>query len=162
MKLITTNMRYITSRLSKYLLTGILALTFVCCKTQKSEKEKLMDELSKFVNLELTNDTKAIILINDNGCTSCNQKFCDIMAKQINNIKCRFIVSANPNGLDFSAFLNNKNPAIFIDKHQVLGRTVKFASSTFFSLSNKNIDTLIEINPNEYESKINFILSQIN
>ena len=84
------------------------------------------------------------------------------MYQYVADSSCKFILSANENNIDISLYKKSKTSNVFIDKFNTLFFGNIVSSSTIFFLKNHTIDTLLEINPENFDSKINYITRRLN
>ncbi len=130
------------------------------CKSQGPSTTNTLEVLKQLAP-SINNNTKAVIVVDDNSCLSCNQAFAGIITKFIGRKDVAFIVSANPNKVDISPFLVPGLHNVFNDYSKKLFSDKIITASTVFILHHNTIDTTITINPQSVGKIEDFMVKKI-
>ncbi len=142
--------------------TLLLVIFFMTmCRSTHTKKDIAADALYEIIGDSLTENTTAVIVINENTCGPCNQKFCETISKYQHLNKCKYILSTDQNSMDLSMFdLSRSN--IYQDQSKTLFLKNIVSSSAVFIFEKGGLDTIIDINTDEYDNKLAFIQQKIN
>jgi hypothetical protein len=116
------------------------------CGQPTGQSNNTLDALKKLAP-SIDKNTRAVIVVDDNSCLSCNQSFAVFIAKYLKRKDVTFIVSANPNKVDIAPFLTPGLHNVYNDYEQTLFSNKIITSSTILLLHNNNIDTSVTIDP---------------
>lgn len=135
------------------LFNRLIIFTFIfvftsCNLKEKTDYEKKFLLISKLDGVSISNKTKKIFILTENNCAPCNKEFSEYMSRNITNPNNLFIVNATGNIIDISTFKkSNSNRVILKNINDEF-----FRDSKLILLSNKKIDTIINVNyKNIYE-----------
>jgi len=148
----------------------LLVFIFVSCSSNESKiknnrcnaNDSLMEYLHTISDSVHIDSIKYVVYITEKGCPSCQSYFSEIASNHfINKKNTLLIVNSYGQGIDISYFLSDtvKNVVFeYSDNFKNLG-ILKY--SGFIELNNNQIDTIIDINPDEIQSKIDYITKRI-
>ncbi|MEX1003534.1 MAG: hypothetical protein WDZ35_15555 [Crocinitomicaceae bacterium] len=126
----------------------IVAMIFFISSCGESTKYgKLENYFNDIHQFELSNDTKAIIVISERGgCLSCTQSFANFISDYIINTEILFIVCSPKGKIDISYFLQYKEQSnVFFDYNETILETELIKKSGVIFLKQNEVDTTIEI-----------------
>ena len=133
---------------SKFFMILFIAFLSSCNNKPKTENEKVMELLLSKNELKITNETKNICILTENSCIACNRAFSSYLKKEIDNKSTILIVNASGQMVDISHFQEIKSDNVFLHKfHDSF-----FNKSRLIKLTNKKIDTIIDINVDTIET----------
>jgi hypothetical protein len=136
----------------------LCCLVVASCSNQSARVTNATYDALKQLAPGINAATKAIIVVDDNSCIGCNQAFAGFITSYLNRKDVIFIVSANPNKVDISPFLEPGLHNVYNDYRQTLFTQKIITSSTIFLLRpNHTIDTAITINPQSVGSVGRFL-----
>ena len=140
---------------NKIVIFSIVLMLFSCDGRNEDYAviESFLEENNASIVLE---DFKYIVLINEEGgCVNCYNSFSKAMAKNIKLDSTLFIVSSTGHNIDISAYLDNKyRDNVILDQRKKI-ITSKIANNPrIIFLGNHKIDSVIDINLNNYKNHI--------
>ena len=145
------------NRISVYI---IFFFVIVSCKP-KTKNELFIELLNTITNNSIDIKTKAIVIISDNGCFKCNERFSNLIKKIYYNETIKIIISANENIIDISEYKSNPIKNIYFDTEKKLYNENFISTSTVLFFKNQQIDTIAEISANDLNSKLDYIQSKL-
>jgi hypothetical protein len=139
----------------KLLLTTLLIFSFlISCVDEKKTYNDETVALSSIKKLKITNSTRKIFILTENECLTCNRDFANLMERNLNDSSSVFIINASGLKVDISMFEAPKNNIIHKKTNEPF-----FQKTKAIVLSNKKIDTILEINLKEKLSQFIYLNS---
>lgn len=141
----------LSSGISFYLLMVLSA----ACSSPAKEKDKpgSYEELASYFKEKqgytLTEHTKRIFILNDEGCMPCNKHFSELMTENLDDSTSLFLILASATNIDLSEFAKLKH-RVFYDRPENI-KTKVFDKSGLIFLRHKAIDTIISIDARQLE-----------
>jgi hypothetical protein len=133
--------------LNKYI--SLFSLFFIFgCNNFKSDKKEIFDLINS--KTPINKNIEKIFILTENDCSSCNKMYSNYLSKNLNNKNALFIINASGNLVDISSFENSKLDNVVIEDF----KDTIFKSSRLIFLSNRNIDTIINVNYKNVEEII--------
>ncbi len=134
-----------------------IALLTVACKDTSNNNYRLDEYFRTKHSYNLQNDTKAILVLTEEGCPSCNKMFSDVVLKNAGRDNVICLVNAGGAKIDITPFEAIRNNMFFdADNKDSL-----FANSKVIFLKNKEIDTIVPIKANTIQKDFDFINSKL-
>lgn len=145
--------------LNRYSFSAVLFCLLLASCGQKSASDKLLD-YAKEQGIEIQSDTKAIVILSNKGCVSCNKAMFELSQNYLNSKHVQYIVTANGGLLDIRSFLAAKN--VSFDKKKIIHKTGLIEKSGVFFLNKKQkIDTLVNIEAKNIQQALAYIHKRI-
>lgn len=146
-------------RISFFLLLTTLILDSFNCKSQ-SVKNPLNNELFFTIlrdSLGIQNIPNKVLILSEEGCFKCNQQLAKFIYNHANQ-NILFIIANSGSRIDYSNIQELKqgniiyNYSNFFRRNNLIGE-----NSAYITLKKNKIDTLININPRNFNKTIAFI-----
>lgn len=162
------NSRYLKSANKLFILFIIL---FINCSSNESKNN--ISRCNKYDNLKeylyTISDSihiesiKYVVYITEKGCPSCQSIFSDIASNHfINKKNTLLIINSYGQGTDISHFLSDTVKNVIFEHTDNFKDLGFFQYSGFIALNTNHIDTIIEINSDGIQDKIDYIIKRIN
>lgn len=140
----------------------MLALSLLLTSCAASErKDNIIDALHHLPGFQLSQGTKAIVIISDNSCIPCNESFSTLIATSLNNPTVQFVIAAHASHLDLTPYINSTRKDIMYDTQDFLAKNNIIKSSAVVFIKNGTIDTAISVTPRELNSQLSYIQSKM-
>jgi hypothetical protein len=137
-----------------------LIVLFGCSSPQKENRDLLKSCISFLEQKKITIYTEqeqSIFFINETGCIACIKSFSNLITNYVNNKSTAIIISVSSSSLDISAFLNDTAANIYFDDNNEFKKATGLESSSAIFIKNESIDTVITIDINNLEEKLEYI-----
>lgn len=154
-------MQPLTFLLSKTRITFCIVVLFLSCNNNFKENP-FTKNIKSICGNAFTDSTKAIFIIDDQACPSCNKKFALFCKQFLNSKNTIVIVTAHPSSLDLSDYIENTHENVFFDKQQLFIQSELVRISTAILYTNKQIDTILPMDATILESNIDFVTNKLN
>ena len=105
-------------------------------------------------------DYKAVIVIDDNTCPSCNRKFASQMSDYVGREDIAFVVAASGGAFDTRKFENSGNTILDRDR-EFMQTNILQSSGVIFMDSNHQVDTIINIDAFSLKESLDFIANSL-
>ena len=135
----------------------LLLILLTACTGQEQIDHKIFKKFYAVPRFKTDKKSKAVFLISDNNCSTCNQMFSDFAVQKIDNKDIVYIISADQNKINIAGFTDNKRDNVFIDTDKALYNDDDIKSSIVFLLHENKVDTMLQINTREIEQQLSFI-----
>ncbi len=137
---------------------GLILLCLISCQP-KSSSEQLF-EYAKEQGIEIHPTTRAIVVLSNKGCVSCNKAFLDFSKDFLNQAGVQYILAANGGLLDIRPFLSSKSVS-FDKKHIIHKKGLIEKSGVFFLNEEQHIDTLVNIEAKSIHQAAEYIKQRL-
>jgi hypothetical protein len=141
-----------------------LVVLFGCSSPQKENRD-LLNSCISFLEqkqfIKYTERLQSILFINETGCITCTESFSYLITNYVNNKSVAIVISASGSRLDISAFLNDTAENIYFDENLEFKKATGLESSSAIFIKNKSIDTMITIDINDLEEKLEYIKQRL-
>jgi hypothetical protein len=141
------------------ILSLCLVILNTSCAEHKGSKEDVFFVLNKISGNTITGGTKAILVLSDQNCLSCNRKFSKLIESYIDSDKCKIVIAANENAVDISPFLGKKN--VYVDSSNILTIHDIISTSSVFFIKNGMVDTIVKITAANIDNEFDLILKRL-
>lgn len=141
-----TNFNIITMNLPTrfHTLLFFTIIILLCSCIGKKTNDNLLLKYFNTQSIEIDPNISAIIVISENSCLTCNQKFAEFAGKHINKPHIKYIVTAEGGLFDTRIFENAEN--VFIDyENRIHENGIIKSSGVIFLKRNMEIDSIINI-----------------
>jgi len=126
-----------------FLLLIFSFLLFSCSNNSvKKEFEEIENYFNQTHNYQIDQNCKAIFVLTSRGCVSCNKYFSKFMLYNSYDNDVVYLIKASKNVIDLSEFKDYKGVVFYDTEYQEI-----FENSKIIFLKNKEIDTIIAIEP---------------
>lgn len=145
--------------LNKYnSIIGLVLLFLISCQPKHTSKSLL--DYAKEQNIEIKSTTKAVFVLSNIGCITCNRAIFNLAADYLNQEGVQYIVTANGGLLDIRPFLEAKN--VSFDKKQIIhNKELIKSSGVFFLNERQDIDTLVNIEAKDIQKSLEYIKQRL-
>jgi len=143
----------------------LLFLVLISCNYNKRNYKKKSSELVEFIkskNLDNKDSITTVLLLSDEGCFNCNNRFSKLIQNHINRNNTLIIITASGAKIDISAFQDSNIKNIYFDDINEIAQLNLTQNSGVFFLKNNEIDTIISIQAIDIENQLKFIDFKIN
>jgi hypothetical protein len=138
-------------------LLPILVIALASCSQQPKIQNDLLQKFYQLPSFKVGKSTRAVVFISDHNCSTCNQMFVDFLKKKVDDKNIVFVVSSGANKIDISTFLNATNENIVYDHNKALYYDDKLQTSMVFILNQDQVDTVLQINPQQVEDQLGYL-----
>ncbi len=151
-----------------FTLSKTLIITLILCLNQYSidlEKD-IRAKIDKFLieqfAYSINQNTKAIVVISERGCMTCNKKFSRLMESMTSENKLVFIITASGGLFDIEHYFKpTEKNNILIDQKGAFHKLKIMQGSGVILLKGKEEIEIIEINPETINSQIKDIKERL-
>ncbi len=139
---------------------GLMLLFLISACQSKTASDELFN-YAKEQGFEISPSTKAIVVLSNNGCITCNRTFFNLSQDYLNQKEIQYILTANGGMLDIRPFLTADN--VIFDREQMIHKKGLIKSSgVFFLNEQQNIDTLVNIEAKNIQLSLEYISLRLN
>ena len=136
----------------------ISALTVVSCSKQTDKDESAYNSIAEYLKeknySKSISDINKIVVITDNGCSTCNKGICNLSYENyIDDDSTLIIITSKGQNFNVLAFKDKPN-VIFDWSSDIMPL---FNSTSVFYIENNDIDTILSINAGEYINQMQYI-----
>jgi len=128
----------------KSFLLLIFSFLLFSCNTDSSNRE--FEEIANYFkekhNYEIDKNHKAIFVLTSKGCGGCNKYFSKFMLSNHHDDNVVYLIKASKSAIDLSGFEDYEGVVFYDTDYQEI-----FENSKIIFLKNKEIDTIIAIEP---------------
>ncbi len=146
-----------TRRNSPFLRLFVSLTVFILasCASQNEKANRHFWRSVSALNLLVDDKTKGFVVIDDDGCVTCNKSLAKAVTQMLDDTDIKFIITADRTRIDLSQFLDKKNnPNIVFDrKKSIFIEGIPTKSSIIF-INNNKIDTIIVINAEDLKNQL--------
>ena len=131
------------------------------CTTPPKSNNPVMNALYEFPDFKPNAATKAIVIIADNSCMTCNKELAELMAQYTTRKDILFVVAAHESAIDLSPFTaTSRKDMVFDYNHTLTGNQIIQGSTVLF-LNNKQVDTAIQIEAAALAQQLAFLKQRL-
>lgn len=84
---------------------ALLSLALMVSCARSARDRKLIDYLNRTLEIPVDQLPKAIVVISEEGCPTCNRSLADLMRNQTAKASCLFLISAEGRSVNLNGFL---------------------------------------------------------
>lgn len=139
----------------------LLLLAWTACSQQQS-RSPVLEGLYRFTTFRLAPGTRAIVILADNSCMSCNRQLSDLMAGYLERKDIQFVLSVHESVIDISPYQQSARKDLVFDYNHRLTDNGIIKGSTLLFLKNKAVDTMVQLDAATLEAQIAFLKSRLN
>lgn len=143
----------------------LLIFLSACIEQQKqvfNDYAQFYAFFSKYNFSAFNQNTTSILLLDEIGCLSCIESYANLIANYVNYKNTVIVITATGARLDISAFLGDTANNIFFDDRQEFKKMTSLKNSSAIFFHNETIDTIVTIDINNLEEKLEYIDKRLN
>lgn len=143
---------------SKWLLCLLCIISAMpACNKPPKSTNNVLQHLYAFKGFQMNENTRAIVIIADNSCMTCNRELALLMTNYLKDPNIKFVIAAHESGMDLSAYLHtNRKDIVFDNNHQLTDQEI-IKGSTILFLKNGDVDTTIRIEASKLEQQLQYL-----
>jgi predicted DCC family thiol-disulfide oxidoreductase YuxK len=147
---------------SKKFLSLVFIIGLLCaCNQPTKTTNKILEQLHQFKGFEISKNTKAVVIIADNSCMTCNRQLALLMTNYLKDPNIKFVVAAHESGMDLSDYLHASRKDIVFDRNHQLTDQEIIKGSTVLFLNNGDVDTTIQIEASLLEQQLQYLRQRL-
>lgn len=142
------------------LLLGMLVLFTGCSAKHKDEKLNVIDQqLKEIYKVDLKDDVKQVVFINDNTCPNCVESFSNFILNNIDKYKDNSLIVINSSGrnVDLDRF-NSLELKNIIYSNQVKSFNELIPNLGIAYIKDSRLDTIVALNAETFADQLEYIV----